>query len=269
MPVTRTAVAGNVIVDGWTVLDLASAPLTGMTTPADIELVLQRQSGSAMVAAAESVAFPEIGSTGRYSIVFTPVNSGLYILYLKELHASSLGRTDEFRYEIVSAGATYSPSYSQAFCAESDIEMWLQQGIDSTTNPDDTEAAAFAESRAAILMALLSKWGVTVTPSTVTAGSVLEDLLRRANSIGAALDYTVAQQLAYRPNVSDRAERFQILWDQLVSEDKDAPGALFVEAHAQICLATDHILSGDTLAAASASVQGQDVGIQVGMGSLF
>ena len=256
-----TIVTNNIVVDGWTVLDGSDNPLTGVTSPAGVSLTLQRQSGSTIVAAAESVAWTEIGATGRYYFSFTPVQTGLYVLYGKELHASSTGRTFEFRYQVVSAGALFSASYANAFCAESDIERWLQQAITATTKPNDTEAAAFAESRAAALASLCARWGVTVPP--VTAGSRLEDLLREANAIGAALDYTVAQQFSYQPSTSDRAERYQTLWDQYVA---------FIEAEIRgnlASLSTNHILSGDTLAATATSAP-TDSGVgPIGMGSLF
>jgi hypothetical protein len=259
----------NIIVDSWTVLDANDVPLTGMLSPADVTLTLQRQSGSTMVAASESVAWTEVGVTGRYYFSFTPTNSGLYVLYLTEIDALSAGRQTSFRYDVVAAGAVFSPTYSNAFCAESDIERWIQTSIDATSRPNDTEAAAFAEERAAILMSLCYKQGLVITPSTVTAGSRLEDLLRRANSIGAALDYTVAQQFSYQPSKSDRAVELQVLWDQMVSTDKDDPGTLVVEVKNNVSLATDYILSGDTMANPAASAPATNAAIGFTMSDLF
>jgi hypothetical protein len=266
----RTVVTGNILVDGWTILDLTTgSPKTGMTAPADVTLTLQRESSGTIIAASETVTMTEIGVTGRYYFSFTPANSGLYILYGLETNVTTYQRAFEFRYDVVSAGATFSPSYSNAFCAESDIERWIQHAIDGTTSPDDTEAAAFAESRAAILMTLLAKWGYTVTPSTVVAGSRLEDLLRRANSIGAALDYTVAQQFAKVPNLSDRPERLEILWQQLVGDPSDLdakPGILEEEVKGNLSsLASDHALSGDTAARTETVAPTQEpIGITMG-----
>src|SRR6266478_8276167 len=106
MPLT-----GNLILQPWTVLDTNSNPLTGMHSPADVTLVLQRQSGSAIVAASEIVTMTEIGSTGRYYIGFTPTNSGRYVLYLKEINATSFGRTEDFNWDVTTAGAVFSASY--------------------------------------------------------------------------------------------------------------------------------------------------------------
>jgi hypothetical protein len=263
-------VVNNIIVDAWTVLDLNSLPLTGVTSPAGVTLVLQRQSGAHMIAAAEAVTWTEVGATGRYDISFTPLNSGLYVLYGLETHASSMGRTFEFRWYVVTAGAVFSPSFTNAFCALSDIERWTQTGIDSTTQPNDTEAAAFAEARAAVLASLCAKWGFAVTPATVTAGSRLEDMLREANAIGAALDYTIAQQFARSPNLSDRAERLQLRWLEYVGNlESGLIGILETEVAGNLSsLATDHIISGDTLAFnEGAAPTAQPIGIS--MGSLF
>lgn len=265
---SRQVVTGNVVVDGYTVLDVNDAALTGVTSPAGITLTLQRQSGSTMIAASETVSWAEIGVTGRYYFSFTPQNSGLYILWTEELHASSALRKKEFRYEVVAAGATLSATYANAFCAESDIERWIQAGIDSTTRPNDTEAAAFAEMRAAVLMSLLASLGYTVTPSTVTSGGRLEDLLREANAIGAALDYTVAQQFGRGPSLSERAERLQDLWDQYFGSDV-YEGHLRIEVSGNlVSLSTDHILSGDT-AEAPTTATPTNLPIGIGMGDYF
>lgn len=263
-------VVNNIIVDAWTVLDVNSLPLTGVTSPAGVTLVLQRQSGAHMITAAEAVTWTEVGVTGRYDISFTPLNSGLYVLYGLEIHASSMGRTFEFRWYVVTAGAVFSPSFTNAFCALNDIERWTQTAIDSTTAPNDTEAAAFAESRAAILMSLCAKWGFAVTPATITSGSRLEDLLREANAIGAALDYTIAQQFARSPNLSDRVERLQLQWLQYVGNlESGLIGILETEVSGNLSsLSTDHILSGDTVAYTEGAAP-TSVPIGVTMGSLY
>lgn len=264
---------GNIIVEAWTVLDGADAPLTGMTSPGDVTFDLQRQSGSTMIAATEVVAWAEVGVTGRYYFSFTPENSGRYVLYGSEIGDAPLARRFEFRWDVVSAGAVFSATYADAFCAETDVETWTQTAIDATTEPSDSEAAQFAEHRADMLVAICASAGYSVTPATVTAGSVIEGLLRRANAIGTALDYTVAQQFGVgRPNLSERVERYQILWNETVFGTlvgKQMIGGLVTELGNLASLSSDHIISGDTAAAASASVQGTDTGITIGMGSLF
>jgi hypothetical protein len=263
---------GNIIVEGWTVFDLAGAPLTGMTSPAHVTLTLVRQSGSTMVAAAEAITWTEIGVTGRYYFSFTPLYSGLYVVYGLEISALTLCRAFEFRYDVRAAGATFAATYANAYCAETDIERWIQTLIDATTSPDDTEAAAFAESRASVLSSLCSGWGYSVTPATITAGSRLEDMLREANAIGAALDYTVAQQFSNRPSTSNRVERFQQLWIDYVGDpgNKNAKAG-FIENEIKgslVSLASDHIISGDTVAYDEGAAP-TSVAIGITMGDLF
>lgn len=253
MPV---AVAGNVVKQPYLFLDADGVtPLVGATTPADITFALKRYTSSGTVAASETVTFVALGS-GYYDITFTPENSGLYSLFSVEVTGAQ--RPREFYFDILSAGATYLPSYANAFCSESDIERWLQFSIDASTNPNDTETAGFAQTRANVLMSLCASLGYTVTPSTVTAGSRLESLLRDANAIGAALDYSIAQQFRQSPSRSERIDYLLGQWQQYYGPGpfegtpgaKPAgPGYIEIEIRGNLTsLATDHILSGDTIA---------------------
>lgn len=266
---------GRGINEGWTVYDaLTGLPITGITSGNGVTLTLTKRSGATWVAAAETVTWTEIGVTGIYLVSFTPSAANSYRLLLTETHASSAGRSAEYFY--ASAGSIILPNYTNAFCSENDLERWLQTEISGDSEPDDVEATAFAEARAAILMALLGSWGYTVTPSTVVSGSVLEDMLREANAIGAALDYTIAQQFKRAPLHSERTELLEALWQQYThprgTNGKDDPGGyLAVEIKGNLVgsLATDFILSGDTLANAAASVAATNQPIGIGMGDLF
>lgn len=268
-------VVGNIIVDEHTVLDLSDNPLTGMLVPGDVTLTLHRQSGSTMIAASETITWTEIGVTGRYYFSFTPLNAGMYVLWLREIDALSGLSQREFRYNVLTAGATFSPTYANAFCAESDIERWIGMGIDSTTTPNDTQATAFAEGRAAVLMSLMASWGYPVTPASVAAaGGRLEDMLREANAIGAAIDFTMAQQLAQEPSQSERVERFQTLWTAYVGGNipgfvTKQVGYLEMEVKGNlVSLATDHIISGDTVAFTEGAAP-TSLPIGITMGNLY
>lgn len=263
-------VLGDTIVRGYTIWDTSNDPLTGMTAPTDVVFYLHRESSGTMVAASETVTLTEIGSTGHYYISFTPENTGAYRLQVEELNASTNMSIFAWDFVVHAAGAVFLPSYSNAFCAESDIERWLQQTISSTTAPDDTETAGFAETRAAILMSICARFGLTITPSTVTSGSRLEDILREANAIGAAMDYTMAQQFGKAVSLSDRWARLRDLWMEYVGTPTDSnPGYLILEVQGNLAsLATDHIISGDTNAYPEGSTPtSQPIGI--GMGDLF
>ena len=194
------AVAANTIYKLWTIRDVSSDPLTGQTTPTDVTFSLHRTTATGGIASTETVGLTEIGVTGHYVIDFTPANVGVYTLQLKEINASSLQRTVQFDFEVHTAGSVFTPSYANAYCAETDLERWIQQPISSTTEPDATEAAGFSESRAAVLSAFCTMKGFAVTPATVTSGSRLQDLLREANAIGASMDYTIAQSFRSGPS---------------------------------------------------------------------
>lgn len=264
--------AGSVVRTLWTIFNQSAAPLTGMTSPADITFTLHRTTSTGIVASSETITMTEIGVTGNYAISFTPDFSGLYTLQLKELNANTNGIQYRFPIEVFAAGAAFLPAFANAFCALTDVERWLQQTIDVTTNPDENQTAAFAESRAAILMSLCASLGFAVTPSTVTAGSRLQTILRDANAIGAALDYTVAQILSIQPSKSDRFELFRQLWLDYVGGRTALgiiAGTIETEIASLVALGTDHILSGDTLAATESSPP-TDIGIGlVTMGTVY
>lgn len=267
-------VAGNTIRIMRAILNLSDAPLTGMTMPADITASLFRDTGSATVAASETVSMTEIGATGYYNVAFTPANSGLYTLELAEVNVNTGLRRSHHEFQVYAAGSVFAPAYSNAFCAETDVERWINAGISSSTSPSDTDATAWAESRAAVLMSVCAKLGYAVTPSTVTAGSRLEDMLREANAIGAALDYLTAQTRALAPFDAGRGRlgAFRDMWESYVGHYSESgtwiPGLLSDEISGNlISLSTDHILSGDTAAASTS--QATDIGIPFTMGDVF
>ena len=267
-------VAGNLVLDTYVVLDLNDAPLTGMLSPADVTLTLLRQSGSAMVAASETVTWLEIGATGRYYFSFTPTQTGLYVLHLAEVDALTALRQQIFRYEVLAAGAVATPSYANAFCAESDVERYLLQPIDTPTKPNDTQVATWAEGRAAALMSLMAGLGSAITPSTVTAGSRLEKLLREGNAVGAALDATIAQVFGTSASKTDKAEALLNLWVDYYGGPM--PGFVtakvgMIEAEITqntVSLSTNHTLSGDTLPRDNSNPP-TDVGAQVTMRDVY
>jgi hypothetical protein len=269
-------VSGNEIVEVYIVLDQSSVPLTGLTggsgaggfTNADFIVTLHRQSGTTYAAATEVLTLAETATAGYYAFRFTPTQTGTYFVHTQELDPLTNGYTHDFRYEVYSGGSVFLPSYANAFCAETDIERWLSQGISSTTNPSDTVAAAFAESRAAMLMTICSRLGFEITPATVTNGSRIQDLLREANAIGAAWDYTVAQAFGTGPSRTDRATWLESLWNRYVGDGDEIVGILELEIRGNLAaFATDHILSGDTLPATP--TYPTDIGIQVSMRDQF
>lgn len=271
--------SGNEIIQEVIVLDTNSNPLGGLTggsgaggfASADFSVVLTRISGSTT----EVVTMAEGVAAGHYNIRYTPTATGGYLLHLKELNVNTLGRTIDFYHDVVTAGSIFVPSLANAFCSEADVERWLQQSITATTKPSSTELAAFAETRAAWLQSLCASKGFAVTPSTVTNGSRLQDLLREANAIGAACDCTSASAFGVAPSRTDKAEWLEAQWDRYVGRPAEPgkPGIIGIvemEIRGNLAsLATDHILSGDTAPAVTSGTAPTDVGIQFTMDSSF
>ena len=270
------AVAGNIVETMHTILDLFDVPLTGMTVGAgDVTLTLMRLTGTSLVTASETVTMTENAATGSYRLAFTPTTTGLYCLELKENNVLSGGRRSRFDFQVLTAGSVFAPSYSNAFCGETDIERWLQQPITASTKPNDTETTAFAESRAATLMVLCAMLGLEHTPATVVAGSRMKTLLREANAIGAALDFRTAQ--AFGTNAARATEQLDHLrqaWTDYYGSD-DSPtaighlaGFIELELKTELSLTTSHVLSGDTTRRADEGAP-QDVGLQIRMNDMF
>ena len=262
-------VAQNLIIEPWTILDVNSDPLTGMTSPADITFSMKRQSGSTFVAASEVVGFAETAVAGTYAITLTPQNTGTYINELHELNANTLLRTWRFVYEVLPAGAVFTPSYANAFCSETDIERYFGFAFTVSSPVTSSMVAGFAEERAAMLMALCSSWGLEVTPTSVTIGSRLEDMLRAANAIGAAFDACVSWYTQVEPAENEKARLLLARWIAFVGDGAKLIGTLQIEIEENLTngLGSNHILSGDTQERAT-DIR-QDIGLQFRMDDLY
>src|SRR5262245_8001479 len=198
-------VALNTIRQVWLYLKNDDTVMTGMASPADIDLVLKRDTGSGTGTAPETVTWTEKGS-GYYDITFTPQGAGLYSLFLKELNALSAQRRWLFAFEVVAAGALFSPSFANAFCAETDVERWTQLAFDSSSKPTSLEVAAFAQARASEIRSVLASVGYVVSPSdSALTGTIQQDMLREANAIAAAADAYLAKFIDVEPGKTEKA----------------------------------------------------------------
>jgi hypothetical protein len=260
-------VAQNLIVESWTVLDLATPPgaVSGLTSPADVTLNLQRSSGTTYIAASEVVGWAETAQLGTYAITITPQNAAHYVLTLQEVSALTLQRNYRFTYEVLPAGAVFTPSYSNAFCAQSDIERYAGIKFTSTSSVTTLMAAGFAEERAGQIMAWCAKWGISITPTTVISGSRLEDLLRKANAIGAALDAVISWYTQVEPAENEKARLLLAQWISMMGDGGDIEGTLEIEIDSNFGISSvrTHISSGEvTLREEPPSV---DSGLSTGM----
>lgn len=208
-------VAGNVVRNDWLFLDAAGAPKAGVVAPTDLTFELVRDAGAGFGAASEAVPstvsgtfYAVPGMPGHYNLEYTPTGPGLYVLYLNEIAVDSTGRRWHFPCEVVSAGSQYLPSFANAFCAESDVERWTQLAFDTTSKPTSAEVAGFSQARASEMRSVFAASGWTVSPSTITAGSVEQDMARECNALGAAADAWMAKFMDTEPAESAKADRF-------------------------------------------------------------
>ena len=263
----------NLVSQMWEVIDLNTPPgvVTGLTVPADVTLSLRRSSGTTSVVASEVIGWAETGTPGNYVITFTPQNVGTYVLTIQEISALTTQRRWISTFEILPAGAVFTPSYANAFCAETDVERYAGLTFENTSTPVNSGMiAGFVEERAAVLMSLCSFWGLSVTPASVTLGSRLEDMLRAANAIGAAFDAVVAWYAAVEPSESEKARMLLARWIALVGDGAKLIGSIQSEIEGNLSdgLGSSHIISGDTTARANENAP-QDIGLQFRMGDMF
>jgi len=228
----------TLVIQQWTILNTAtpSAPLSGQTAPADVTTYLLRESVGTMIAALEAVAMVETGVTGHYFFTWTPENTGVYKLQIQELNAASLQRWMIFPdFTILPAGAIFTPVFTNAFCSEADVERWTQLGFTATSTPTTNDVAAFAESRASELISMMASAGVSITPDTVVADSIEEDMLRDTNAIGAAADAIMAKFMMEAPNRSEKAvlllEEYDKRVERLMKYVNSTLGAHSVRTH--------------------------------------
>lgn len=210
-------IAQQTILERWTIIDVNGNPLTGMTSPADVLFYLYRQSGSSLIAASETVTLTEIGATGTYYISLTPQEEGYYSNALHEINVATQKRWQNWTYEILPAGAVFTPTFDNAFCSQSDVERWSQMAFSATSKPTVLQAAAFAESRASEIMSFLAAAGYAVLPADPgLPGTVQEDMLRETNAIGAAGDAIAVKFMGDSPSRSDKAEALLKEYDKRV-----------------------------------------------------
>lgn len=242
--------AQNQIIQKWRALDLNNPPgvVSGLTYPAGIALDIERSSGNSFIAASESIGFAETAVLGDYSIYFTPQNSGTYFLTVQELSALTMQRNWIYTYEVLPAGALFIPSAAGCFCAVSDVARYAGLTFTNTSSPVTSDMAlGFCEERAAGIMAMCAFWGFSVNPATVETGSILEDLLRSANAIGAAIDAVVAWYAAVEPSESEKVRSLMQSWINLMGDGAKIKGAIQLQVESSFSASgvRTHISSGE------------------------
>lgn len=100
-----------------------------------------------------------------------------------------------------------------SYCTVADIATKIGTPITASTKPTSTEAQSMADKRASVLSALCYRFGVNTSPDVIQAGD-LKNILIEANTIGAALDYTLAQLFGLTPTQTDRIPTLASMWRQ-------------------------------------------------------
>ncbi len=208
------------------VWDLATGftpALTGLQ-PTMTATLTRFPTSSSQSAATETVTIAEIGSTGFYSITYTPENAQVYKVHIAE---STFGLTKTFEDNVLDTPA--ATVADNAYCTEADVVAWVQLG-DYTTSTIPTEAQVlwFMESRAAELYGKLAEvmGSAAVGPAgstnysteivtTTDVGFALGRFLRMANAIGAAADALQAAGAGESPARSERVSELLALYEGL------------------------------------------------------
>jgi hypothetical protein len=210
----------------WKLVDGGGSPITGLAGSMTKTLEYFA-SGSSLAAGSELVTVAEIGSSGNYSITYTPGNAGLYRLTINETTQGWL-----IVYEDVVAAVPQSFAETYAYCAESDVCAWAGVAdYHSTSVPTEVQVLTFMRMRAAQLHALMASapkglGSRAPGPSgsdrevlvTTDAGRSLSYLLQMANAIGAAMDALEASGIGEQPRRSERVAELAAMYSGLTAD---------------------------------------------------
>ncbi len=204
------AVINIEIVHVWSMRDEDGNALTGLV--ANLSDTLTRYpTKTTSEAATETVAFAEIGSTGDYTISYTPTLAYLYKGIILE---SSLAQ--EFTFEDNVLGAATTAVATDAYCSEADVVGVVQLTPDYTsgTTPTETEVLQFMKQRAAQVYAWMAEVSDTSAPgpasfstsidTSTDVGSALESVCRQANCVAAGADALEASGATSTPARTER-----------------------------------------------------------------
>ncbi len=204
------AVINVEIVHVWSLRDADDAALTGLS--GNMSATLTRYpTKTTSESATETVSIAEIGSTGDYTLSYTPTKAYLYTCIVLE---SSLAL--EFVFEDNVLGAATSAVATDAYCSEADVVGVVQITPDYTsgTTPTETEVLQFMKQRAAQVYAWMAEKAGTSAPGPVSfttsidtstdIGSVLESVCRQANCVGAGADALEASGATSTPGRTER-----------------------------------------------------------------
>lgn len=191
-------------------------PLGGLLGADFSAVVLRRPpTGLNWEVATEAATFEGevVGATGRYGFHLTPLQAADYEVQIQCTAVGAEAKTYSYQFDVVTAGAEFTPTYDDAFCAETDIKRQSGMQFSATSRPTSSDVAGFARLRAAEIMAQLAEQGIVITPDVGAApidtssqrGVILRDNVRLANALGAAMDAVDAAYMGIEPTRSEKA----------------------------------------------------------------
>ncbi len=206
-------------------LKIGPVPLTGLsgTMTADLAYFADE---STLAAGSEIVSIAEIGSSGNYSVTYTPGNAGLYRVHITE---SSQGFEITWEDTVAAEPSTLTETF--AYCSEADVCAWTgAPDYHTSTVPTEVQVLGFMRMRAGELYALMAsaaKGLGTLTPgpsgsalevdTSSDAGRSLAYLLEMANAIGAAADALMAAGVGEEPRRSERVTELMNMYASLAA----------------------------------------------------
>jgi hypothetical protein len=244
----------------WELKDATGGALTGLD--GNMTATLSRFADSSTQASAtETVTIAEIGSTGFYAITYTPTNAQVYKGRITE---SSLYL--EYTWEDQVTDSAAASVADNAYCSEADVVAWAQMGdYTASTTPTETQVLGFMQMRAGELYGVLAKWMATpVGPSGASGyateidtstdkGFALNEQLRMANAIGAAMDALQAAGASEAPSRTERVEELSVAYAAIVANLEH----LAREYEGNVDAVATHITSGE-ITQASVTAQEED-----------
>lgn len=219
---------------------LASLVTGKISTDFSANLMVKEPSIGAWASSTDPVTFDGQvlvgGLGGQYGYHFTATKEGQYELHVKNLAAGTTGLISRYEFTVMPQGAALVGSYTDAFCAQSDIEGQTGYEIGVASNPTDVEVADFAVLRARMLQGHLLAKGITVTPDGGSApvdissvsGTVLRDLLRVANAVGAGIDQIRHANRGVKPEKSQaKITEMYEYWESLLEQITDSARLMY------------------------------------------
>ena len=206
----------------WEIKDSGGVAVTGLSGTMTATL-MRFPTTTTSESATETVSIAEIGSTGFYTVTYTPT---LAYTYKGRITESTLYLEYTFEDDVDDAPSTASAT--NAYCTEADVVSFAQMGdYTGSTTPTETQVLGFMQMRAAQVYGTLcrflgsaapgpSAYATTIDTST-DAGLALSLATRLTNALGAAMDAVEAAGAGEEPSQSTRVQELSATYDNAMA----------------------------------------------------